>query len=56
MLTDLPNHLGPHVASGVTNMCVEIDENVFAIVIREEGVMRGVGEGILDGLETMENT
>jgi len=60
MLIDLPNHLGPHVKSGVADVSIEIGENVFALGIGEEDVVRGVSEGecvegILDGLETMED-
>ena len=60
MLVDLPNHLGPHVTSGVADVGIEIGENIFALGIREEDIARGVGEGkcvegILDGLETMED-
>ena len=60
MLIDLPNHLGPHVTSGVADVSIEISENVFALGIREKDVARGIGEGkcvegILDGLETVED-
>ena len=60
MLIDLPDHLSSHVASGITNMGVEVCEYVFALGVGEEDVVGGVGEGkgfesVLDGLETMEN-